>query len=66
MRAIPWALAEQARPESIDNDIGYVDAHLLASVKLMPGTLLRTRDRRLQDAAARLGVIRTARPASET
>jgi len=34
--------------------IGYVDAHLLASVALMPGSALWTRDRRLQAAAAGL------------
>jgi predicted nucleic acid-binding protein len=32
--------------------IGYVDAHLLASVALMPGALLWTRDRRLHATAA--------------
>jgi predicted nucleic acid-binding protein len=32
--------------------IGYVDAHLLASVALLPGALLWTRDRRLQATAA--------------
>ncbi len=32
--------------------IGYVDAHLLASVALMPGTALWTRDRRLHETAA--------------
>jgi predicted nucleic acid-binding protein len=31
--------------------IGYVDAHLLASVALMPGTAIWTRDRRLLAAA---------------
>ena len=31
--------------------IGYVDAHLLASALLMPGTALWTRDRRLHDTA---------------
>lgn len=36
--------------------IGYVDAHLLASVMLAPGTLLWTRDKRLLTAAERLGV----------
>jgi predicted nucleic acid-binding protein len=38
--------------------IGYVDAHLLASVRLMPGTALWTRDKRLSAAAARDGVPR--------
>ncbi len=31
--------------------IGYIDAHLLLSVQLNPGTLLWTRDRRLREAA---------------
>jgi len=31
--------------------IGYVDAHLLASVRLTPGTLLWTRDQRLRAVA---------------
>jgi len=34
--------------------IGYVDAHLLAAVKLRPGTRLWTRDKRLLAVAARL------------
>ena len=36
--------------------IGYTDAHLLAATKLSPRTRLWTRDRRLSDAAARLGI----------
>jgi hypothetical protein len=36
--------------------IGYVDAHLLASARLMVGTMLWTRDERLQLAAERLGL----------
>jgi predicted nucleic acid-binding protein len=36
--------------------IGLVDAHLLAAVRLTPGALLWTRDRRLRQAATRLGV----------
>lgn len=36
--------------------IGYVDAHLLAAVRLSPGTLLWTRDKRLLDASSRLGL----------
>lgn len=35
--------------------IGYVDAHLLASVSLTEGARLWTRDRRLHAAASRLG-----------
>jgi predicted nucleic acid-binding protein len=36
--------------------IGYVDAHLLASTRLTPGTLIWTRDRRLRQAAAQVGL----------
>jgi predicted nucleic acid-binding protein len=35
--------------------IGYMDAHLLASVTLTPGTLLWTRERQLRAVAKRLG-----------
>lgn len=37
--------------------IGYVDAHLLAAVRLTPGTTLWTRDKRLQGVAERLGGV---------
>jgi predicted nucleic acid-binding protein len=36
--------------------IGYVDAHLLAAVRLMPDVRLWTRDRPLQRVAAELGL----------
>ena len=36
--------------------IGYVDAHLLASVAKMSETRILTRDRRLHDAAKRLSI----------
>ena len=36
--------------------IGYVDVHLLASIRLTPGARLWTRDRRLNEAAHRLGL----------
>lgn len=36
--------------------IGYVDAHLLAAVKLTPDARLWTRDRRLSGVAERLGL----------
>ena len=36
--------------------MGYVDAHLLAAARLMAGTSLWTRDKRLHDAAERLGM----------
>jgi predicted nucleic acid-binding protein len=34
--------------------IGYIDAHLLAAVRLKPGTLLWTRDKRLLEVATKL------------
>ena len=34
--------------------IGYIDAHLLAAARLMPGTLLWTRDKRLLEIASKL------------
>jgi predicted nucleic acid-binding protein len=37
--------------------IGYVDAHLLAAVRLTPGVRLWTRDKRLGVVAERFGVI---------
>ena len=42
--------------ELFGNGIGYVDAHLLASARLTAGTRLWTRDRRLMQAGARLGL----------
>ena len=36
--------------------LSLVDAHLLASLRLLPGTRMWTRDRRLQSAAAELQV----------
>ncbi len=36
--------------------VGYVDAHLLASLLLSPGVRLWSADRRLAEAASRLGV----------
>jgi hypothetical protein len=36
--------------------IGYIDAHLLAAVRLMPGSLVWTRDKRLFEAASSLGL----------
>ena len=36
--------------------MGYIDAHLLAAVKLSASALLWTRDKRLRAAAARLGL----------
>jgi predicted nucleic acid-binding protein len=48
------ALIEQRR--LCGTGIGLVDAHLLASAVLTPETRLWTRDRRLREAAERLGV----------
>lgn len=39
--------------------IGYVDAHLLAAVRLTCGTALWTNDKRLYGVAARLGLAMT-------
>jgi len=36
--------------------IGYIDCHLLAAVRLTPGAWFWTRDKRLLDVAARLGL----------
>lgn len=36
--------------------IGYADAHLLASVRLTPGSSLWTRDKRLGEVAHRLAI----------
>ena len=38
--------------------IGYVDAHLLASVRLTPGSSLWTRDKRLHDVAKKLNIAK--------
>lgn len=37
--------------------IGYVDAHLLASVRLTPHASLWSRDRRLREVAAKLSLV---------
>ena len=44
------------RQELFGFGIGYIDAHLLASVRLTPDALLWTRDRRLAAAAGRLSL----------
>jgi predicted nucleic acid-binding protein len=41
--------------------IGYIDAHLLAAIRLTAGARLWTRDKRLKGAADRLGVGSTFR-----
>jgi len=38
--------------------IGYIDAHLLAAVRLAPGAMLWTRDKRLLAAATKLGLAK--------
>jgi predicted nucleic acid-binding protein len=40
--------------------IGYIDAHLLATVRLLPGAMLWTRDKRLLAASTRLGLAQIA------
>lgn len=42
------------------NGIGYIDAHLLAAVRLSPGTTLWTRDKRLLAAGTGLGLVENA------
>jgi predicted nucleic acid-binding protein len=44
--------------------IGYVDAHLLAAVRLTPGATLWTRDKRLHTVAVRLGLAMSLPQAS--
>jgi predicted nucleic acid-binding protein len=44
------------RHKLIGTGIGYVDAHLLASCRLTPDTLLWTRDKRLHAVANRLSL----------
>ena len=40
--------------------VGYVDVHLLAAVLLTPGSTLWTLDKRLHEAATRIGVAMSA------
>lgn len=42
--------------ELFGTGIGYIDAHLLAAVRLSPGALLWTRDKRLLAESVRLGL----------
>lgn len=64
MRALPLALVATddevqmfiERQPLYNLGIGYVDAHLLASVRLTPGLRLWTRDRRLHTAALQLNI----------
>jgi predicted nucleic acid-binding protein len=41
--------------------VGYIDAHLLAAVRLVPGTLLWTRDKRLKEIASRFNLAAAER-----
>ena len=64
MRGLP--MAQSATPQEVEiliereslfgRGIGYVDTHLLAAARLQPGTAIWTRDRRLHEAAGRLGL----------
>ena len=49
-----------ARHRLFGRGIGYVDAHLLASVRLTPSAALWTRDKRLRDVAEGVGVAMRA------
>ena len=44
------------REQLIALGIGYIDVHLIASVRLMAGSTLWTRDKRLHGVANRLGL----------
>jgi predicted nucleic acid-binding protein len=50
-----------ARESLFGLGIGYIDAHLLAAVRLVPGTLLWTRDKRLKEIAARFNLAAAER-----
>lgn len=52
----PEVLAFIERHGLPGSGIGYVDTHLLMSVRLTDGAVLWTRDRRLHAVAARLGI----------
>jgi len=59
------ALDTEARGFIADNalvgsGVGYIDAHLLAAVRLTPGSQLWTRDKRLLAAGLRLGLAYAA------
>lgn len=55
-------LALVDRQKLFGRGIGYVDAHLLAATRLTAGARLWTRDNRLANVAARLGVAAGATP----
>ena len=65
MRRVSVATDEEVfgfieRHQLAASGIGYVDAHLLASIRIAPGTSLWIRDKRLASVAESLGVA--ARP----
>jgi predicted nucleic acid-binding protein len=70
LRALPQAIvaSDEEVYHFIDRQalfglgIGYVDAHLLAAVRLTAAASLWTRDRRLQRVAAKLGLAAAVRP----
>jgi predicted nucleic acid-binding protein len=61
---LPWAkIAEHgevlhfvSEHTLFGSGIGYIDAHLLAAVRLVPGTLIWTRDKRLLEVASKLSL----------
>lgn len=64
LRGLPRAVVAQdtevldliERETLFGSGLGYVDVHLLASVRLTPGALLFTRDKRLHKAAERMSI----------
>lgn len=50
------------RQQLYGRGIGYIDAHLLAAVRLTPGAALWTRDKRLHDVAITLGMAAQPTP----
>jgi predicted nucleic acid-binding protein len=64
LRGLPRAVVAQdaevldfiERENLFGSGLGYIDVHLLASVRLTPDALLFTRDKRLHKAAARMSV----------
>ncbi|HEX3374695.1 MAG TPA: PIN domain-containing protein [Edaphobacter sp.] len=50
-----------SRYRLFESGVGYIDAHLLAAVRLMPGTLVWTRDKRLFEVASNLGLAAAER-----
>ena len=75
LRGLPRAIVARDR-EVLDfieretlfgSGLGYIDVHLLASVRLTPGAALFTRDKRLNAAAARMPVtVQVAHRASRS